>query len=131
MTTTISSVCPRCEAPLFDFGWEPCCLLCGFADYTYDEEHGSGESLLSSATTIVLRYVGDQAALAELTANLICRRIGTHSRLEFFVGCPWCAEEMRVSSVPGKMKDKQASRYKCAAGHLVKLTGDNGSFGWQ
>ncbi len=132
MTTLDLGVCPRCEALLWRYGWEPACLLCGYVNYRKVLDNGvKSDPVFTDATTVVLRYNGTIASLEEMTARLTCRRL-TQSRLEYFVGCPWCGGEMILTTQSGKRKDKSESRYKCETGHRVSLkAARDGSFGWQ
>ena len=129
-TTPRQQACPRCAGPLVTTYYEPECLHCGFADYSYTPPTQIGNTLMSSGTRFVFRYIGDAPRLTETLAHVRLRRI--NSRIVFGVTCPFCDADMEQSSLSGKRREIREERYKCPDGHRVSLIPKrDGSMGWK
>ena len=122
--------CPRCSTRLRIGYFEPECLRCGYVDYKYRPRIKTKQSLISSATRYVLRYVGDFPGLAETLTHIKLKRV--RNRVVYRVDCPFCGSPMDQTSLSGKRREVREERYKCMAGHRVSLTpGRNGGLGWK
>ena len=134
-TTTIKprpqQSCPRCEAALTINYYEPECLQCGYADYTYTPPTRIGKkSLMSAGTRYVFRYIGDAPRLTETLAHVHLQRI--RNRIVYGVTCPFCDSSMDQSSLSGKRREIREERYRCPEGHRVSLIPrKDGSMGWK
>ena len=51
------TVCPRCESRLRTSYFEPECIQCGYADYSYRPVNGVKKGIINSGTRYVIRYV--------------------------------------------------------------------------
>ena len=120
------TVCPRCDGPLF-LGYEPECVLCGYANYHYDAPTDGRTNLLSTATTYVIRYVGDVPALADIQTQIEAQLV--KNSIVYAVTCPFCNEPMQLTSMAGKRKERSETRYKCDEGHRISLTPAENSLG--
>jgi uncharacterized protein YbaR (Trm112 family) len=128
-----STVCPRCETRLWLTAYgELECLLCGFVNYHYMfPTNGKALSVLSTATGLVVRYVGDYPALADIQTEMRSQRV--KNRVVYVVDCPWCHEPMRLVAAAGKRKHRGKIRYECSVRHRINLTPpENGlGMGWE
>ena len=126
------SQCVRCGSRMFMGREEPECSACGYADYTYSRDMAprwARESLLSSATRCVARYVGASERLAHTLVHMTLVRKGTRAIYE--VTCPFCQGSMEESSLSGKRSEPQEQRFKCGDGHRVSIMpGRNGMPVW-
>ena len=124
------SDCPRCQARLIKTYNEPECLQCGYQDYKFAGEarRKGDQSLLSSATRYVVRYIGDSPSLRNVTTYVQAVRTG--NRLAHEVECPFCPDKaiMEQSSLSGKRREFREERFKCADSHRVSLTPDKSGF---
>ena len=131
-STTKRKHCLRCGTQLVMGYYEPECLNCGYADYTYTNGASSnrGKSILSAATRYVLCYVGGFSNLTSTLAHV--KLIRVRNRVIYAVNCPFCNKSMEQSSLSGKRPDVREQRYKCMQGHRVSLVpGRNGALGWR
>ena len=124
------SECPRCHARLIKTYHEPECLQCGYQDYRFagEAKRNGDQSLLSSATRYVVRYIGDSPSLRNVTTYVQAVRTG--NRLAHEVECPFCPDKtiMEQSSLSGKRREFREERFKCAYSHRVSLTPDKSGF---
>lgn len=112
--------CPRCFTLLWTTAYgEPECLLCGYVNYRYVSPTNGKVSLLSTATTFVVRYVGDVPALADMLTQVKCHRV--KNSLRYAVNCPWCHETMQLLVAAGKKKDRSMSRHECSLRHRINF----------
>ena len=127
--------CPRCHAQLSVKYDEALCMQCGYVDYDCTPQADSStrqESLLSSGTRSVLRYVGEFRSLAAKLIHVKLIRVG--NRVVYAIICPFCdgPRPMIQSSLSSKRKRVWEERYKCVVGHRVSLTsGQSGALGWK
>lgn len=120
--------CPRCRAPLWTTAYgEPECLLCGYVNYHYAPTNGKIISLLSTATTFVVRYVGDVPALAEMLTQMRYYRV--KNSIRYAVKCPWCHEAMQLLPPAGERKDRTKTRHECSLRHRVTLSSPESALG--
>ena len=87
--TSRPSQCARCGSRMFMGREEPECTTCGYADYTYSRDMAprwARNSILSSATRLVARYVGASERLAHTVVHMTLVRRGT--RAIYKVTCP-------------------------------------------
>lgn len=126
------SQCARCGSRMFMGRDEPECVTCGYADYTYSRDMAprwARNSILSSATRLVARYVGASERLAHTVVHMTLVRKGT--RAIYKVTCPFCQGSMEESSLSGKRAEPQEQRFKCGDGHRVSIMpGRNGMPVW-
>ena len=101
---------------------EPQCLQCGYVDYRHEVPAPavSDGGLLSSATRMVIRYVGDSPSLIETLLHVDAKRAG--NRVAYQVTCPFCSQLMTEMSLSGKRREVRERRYVCGVGHRVSLT---------
>ena len=124
--------CPRCEARLRIIYYEPECLQCGFADYTYTPPSSSNgkKSLVSTGTESVVRYAGQSPGLTKTLTYVKLMRL--RNRAVYDVRCPFCDRPMAQSSLSGKRREVREERYRCVEGHRVSLIpGKDGSLFWK
>ena len=124
--------CPRCTSILRLNYEELECLQCGYVDYSYVHERSvkPGNSIISTGTRFILRYVGDFPKLVNTLAHVKLHRI--RNRIAYGVSCPFCGRAMSQSSLSGKRREIREERYKCASGHRVSLTPSiDGGLGWK
>ena len=124
--------CPKCSAKLTVNFDESECLSCGFVDYEYFSPRTIQErnSIISTGTRYVLRYIGEFPALAEVLTHVKVYRV--RNRAVFGVRCPFCGSGMSQSSLSGKRREIREERYKCTAGHRVSLCPNpEGVLGWK
>jgi hypothetical protein len=123
-----STVCPRCETRLWLTAYgELECLLCGYVNYHYAAPTNGKVSLLSTATGLVIRYVGDFPALDDIETQMRSQRV--KNRVVYAVDCPWCHEPMRLVALSGKRKDRNKIRYECSVRHRISLRPVENSLG--
>ena len=124
------TVCPRCESRLSIAYFEPECIQCGYADYSYRPVNGVKKGIINSGTRYVIRYVGEFSTLSNTLAHIKLRSV--RNRVVYGVRCPFCGTGMEQTSLSGKRREVREERYKCIQGHRVSLTpGKNGSLGWK
>ena len=124
------STCPRCSARLFVGYYEPECIQCGWVDYSYEQEVTPTDSILSSATKFILRYVGDSQSLSETLTHIKVVRL--RNRAVYGVLCPFCNSNMEQTSLSGKLRELREQRYECETGHRVALCHTKkGELGWK
>ena len=124
--------CPRCETRLSIGYDESVCMVCGYVnhDYVPPSVVGRKQSMVSSGTRFVLRYVGDFASLAEILTHVKLKRL--RNRIVYGVSCPFCGGDMEQSSLSGKRREVREERYRCTEGHRVSLTPTkSGALGWK
>ena len=124
--------CPKCSARLTINFDESECLSCGFVDYEYFSPRTIQErnSIISTGTRYVLRYIGEFPALTEVVTHVKVYRV--RNRAVFGVRCPFCGSGMSQSSLSGKRREIREERYKCTAGHRVSLCPNlEGVLGWK
>ena len=124
--------CVRCSSRMLMGYYEPQCLNCGYADYSYNSPAipDSEKSIVSTATRFVVRYSGDSSAFGDTTAHV--RVVRVRNRVVHVVRCPFCDKGMDQSSLSGKRPDVREQRYKCSDGHRVSLLpGRNGMLCWK
>ena len=108
------------------------CLSCGFVDYEYSAPHTIQEtnSIISTGTRYVLRYIGEFPTLSDVVTHVKVYRV--RNRAVFGVSCPFCGSGMSQSSLSGKRREIREERYKCTAGHRVSLCPNpDGVLGWK
>ena len=124
--------CPKCSARLTVTFDEAECLSCGFVDYEYSAPQIVQEtnSIISTGTRYVLRYIGEFPTLSEVVTHVKVYRV--RNRAVFGVRCPFCGSGMSQSSLSGKRREIREERYKCTAGHRVSLCPNpDGVLGWK
>ena len=123
--------CPRCETTLSVSYEESLCMVCGYADYDYVSPNAKNghQSMISSGTRYVLRYVGDfpfwrdpDSRQAQASSEPGCIRC--HLPL-----LQWGHGAVILS---GKRREMREERYRCTDGHRVSLTPTpSGALGWK
>ena len=124
--------CPRCETHLSVGYDESVCMVCGYVnhDYVPPSVLNRKQSMISSGTRFVLRYVGDSPTLAEILTHVKLKRL--RNRIVYGVTCPFCRGDMEQSSLSGKRREVREERYRCTQGHRVSLTPTkSGALGWK
>ena len=124
--------CPRCETHLSVGYDESVCMVCGYVNHDYVPPIAADrkQSMISSGTRFVLRYVGDFASLGEILTHVKLKRL--RNRIVYGVSCPFCGGDMEQSSLSGKRREVREERYRCTEGHWVSLTPtQNGTLGWK
>jgi hypothetical protein len=124
--------CPRCETTLSVSYEESLCMVCGYADYDYVSPNAKNghQSMISSGTRYVLRYVGDFPSLSDTLTHVKLKRL--RNRVVYGVTCPFCSGAMEQSSLSGKRREMREERYRCTDGHRVSLTPTpSGALGWK
>ena len=125
-----ASICPRCDADLLKTYDEPQCLQCGYVDYLYTPPQRRVQGLVSSATRLVLRYVGEFSGLQQTLTNVELKRV--NNRAVMGVTCPFCTQPMDQSPPSGGKRQSTEKRYRCVRGHRVALIEDDaGVIGWK
>ena len=125
-----ASTCPRCHSGLLKTYEEPQCLQCGYVDYLYTPPQREVHGLVSSATRLVLRYVGEFSGLEETLTDVELKRV--NNRAVMGVTCPFCTQPMDQSPPSGGKRQSAEKRYRCARGHRVALIeNDAGVVGWK
>ena len=129
-TTVRKSTCRRCKARMFVGYYEPECLQCGWVDYNYEQQVETTDSILSSATKFILRYVGDSNTLSETLTYIKVVRL--RNRAVYGVTCPFCNSIMEQTSLSGKLRELREQRYECGTGHRLALCHTKkGELGWK
>ena len=102
--------CPRCETTLSVSYEESLCMVCGYADYDYVSPNAKNghQSMISSGTRYVLRYVGDFPSLADTLTHVKLKRL--RNRVVYGVTCPFCSGAMEQSSLSGKRREMREER---------------------
>ncbi|ANS05728.1 hypothetical protein [uncultured Mediterranean phage] len=113
-------LCPRCEGSLRNGYFEPSCLTCGFADYSYNLGVSDDENVFTSGTMYVLRYAGVTPALKDVLVQVKTVRAGPGA-VALVVWCPWCEAEMAQTSLSGKRREKNETRFVCDFQHRVSV----------
>ena len=124
--------CPRCDTHLSIGYDESVCMVCGYVnhDYVPPSVLSRKQSMISSGTRFVLRYVGDFPSLAEILTHVKLKRL--RNRIVYGVRCPFCNGDMEQSSLSGKRREVREERYRCTEGHRVSLTPTpSGALGWK
>ena len=123
--------CPRCKARLIRTYYEPACIHCGFADYTYIPRTSiTIKSPVNSAAEHVFRYIDDSPHLADTLVKARLQRMG--NRVELLVTCPFCHLGMEQTSLSGKRRERREERFRCPIGHRISLIPNkNGDKGWK
>lgn len=124
--------CKRCDSRLFMGDYEPECLNCGYAEYSYTQAKlpKNNRGILSTATRFIIRYSGEFANLAQTLAHVKLVRSG--HKVVYDVKCPFCEEHMEQTSLSGKRPDMREQRYKCPIGHRLSLIPNHrGVLGWR
>ena len=80
--------CPRCDTHLSIGYDESVCMVCGYVnhDYVPPSVLNRKQSMISSGTRFVLRYVGDFPSLAEILTHVKLKRL--RNRIVYGVSCP-------------------------------------------
>ena len=124
--------CPKCSARLTINFDESECLSCGFVDYEYFSPRTIQErnSIISTGTRYVLRYIGEFPALTEVVTHVKVYRV--RNRAVFGVRCPFCGSGRSQSSLSGTRREIREERYKWTAGHRGSLCPNpEGVLGWK
>jgi len=124
--------CPRCETRLSIGYDESVCMVCGYVNHDYVPPSATDrkQTMISSGTRFVLRYVGDFASLAEILTHVKLKRL--RNRIVYGVSCPFCYGDMEQSSLSGKRREVREERYRCIEGHRVSLIPTkSGALGWK
>ena len=132
-TTANKTHCPKCSSRLHVSFEDAECLRCGYVDYEYVppyHENTSKNSIISTGTRYVIRYIGEFSALTQVVTHVKVYRI--RNRVVYGVSCPFCGSGMSQSSLSGKRREIREERYKCASGHRVSLCpNDKSELGWK
>lgn len=132
--------CPRCGTRLTrTYGYEPSCLVCGFADYSSVPEKQVKEekSLLTSGRLHIARYRGEHKYLRGV---VVTYRVGKREsgRMINIPTCPFtyydgrCGVDMFQRSLSGKRANMFEERFLCPNGHrLSLLITSDGIDGWK
>ena len=128
----VKTRCPRCSTRLRVNYESNECLSCGYVDYEYvsTQEKKQSNSIITTGTRFVLRYIGEFPALTETVTHVKLYRV--RNRVVYGVRCPFCGIGMAQSSLSGKRREIREERYKCTTGHRVSLCPNReGVLGWK